>query len=65
MLTNASLFVRPKGEISAITEIQQVACGHAHSLAVDKQGQVYAWGDGQYGQLGLGMAAKESKFVPK
>ena len=60
------MFVFPlSGEILTIIRVSHVACGHAHSLAVDSKGQVYAWGDGQYGQLGLGMATKESKFTPR
>lgn len=32
----------------------QVACGAAHSLAVDSEGGVWAWGKNDAGQLGLG-----------
>ena len=30
----------------------QVACGHMHSAFVTKQGQVWCWGMGLYGELG-------------
>lgn len=35
-------------------KITLVSCGQAHSLAVNEQGQVFAWGAGEGGQLGLG-----------
>uniref|UniRef100_A0A672KJG5 Probable E3 ubiquitin-protein ligase HERC3 n=1 Tax=Sinocyclocheilus grahami TaxID=75366 RepID=A0A672KJG5_SINGR len=37
-------------------KIAGVSCGQAHSLAVNEQGQVFAWGAGEGGQLGLGTA---------
>lgn len=33
-----------------------VSSGRAHSMAVNEQGQVFAWGAGEGGQLGLGTA---------
>ncbi|XP_026883258.2 probable E3 ubiquitin-protein ligase HERC6 [Electrophorus electricus] len=36
--------------------VVQVACGHFHSLALTKGGEVFAWGQNKYGQLGLGKA---------
>ena len=33
---------------------QAIAAGSEHSLAVTKHGQVFAWGWGEHGQLGLG-----------
>ncbi len=40
--------------------IKQVAAGHQHSLALADDGQVFAWGHGGYGALGLG----PGEFVP-
>ncbi|XP_032885366.1 probable E3 ubiquitin-protein ligase HERC3 [Amblyraja radiata] len=34
--------------------IIQVTCGNNHSLALSKDGQVFAWGQNTFGQLGLG-----------
>ena len=34
------------------TEIIQVACGEKHNLALDSQGNVWAWGEGTKGELG-------------
>ncbi|XP_067850556.1 probable E3 ubiquitin-protein ligase HERC3 [Heptranchias perlo] len=36
------------------TNIIQVACGNSHSLALSKDGRLFAWGQNTYGQLGLG-----------
>ncbi|XP_012973177.1 probable E3 ubiquitin-protein ligase HERC6 isoform X2 [Mesocricetus auratus] len=35
-------------------KIIQVSCGHYHSLALSKDGQVFSWGSNAQGQLGLG-----------
>ena len=37
-------------------KITMVSSGQAHSMAVNEQGQVFAWGAGEGGQLGLGTA---------
>jgi alpha-tubulin suppressor-like RCC1 family protein len=47
------------GSNSAFERVQappflSVSCGSHHSLALDEDGRVWAWGYGQYGQLGLG-----------
>jgi alpha-tubulin suppressor-like RCC1 family protein len=35
-----------------------MACvGHYHSVAVTEEGGLLAWGAGEFGQLGLGVAA--------
>ncbi|XP_062852316.1 probable E3 ubiquitin-protein ligase HERC6 [Trichomycterus rosablanca] len=34
--------------------VVQVACGNCHSLALTKGGEVFSWGQNNYGQLGLG-----------
>ncbi|KAI4884474.1 hypothetical protein NFI96_014102 [Prochilodus magdalenae] len=34
----------------------QIACGNFHSLALTNGGEVYSWGQNNYGQLGLGKA---------
>ncbi len=34
--------------------MDSVACGEAHTLALDNEGAVYGWGFSNYGQLGLG-----------
>lgn len=36
------------------THMDSLACGEAHTLALDNTGAVYGWGFSNYGQLGLG-----------
>lgn len=38
-------------------QVRQVAGGDVHSLALDVDGQVWSWGWGEFGQLGLGFSA--------
>jgi len=33
--------------------ITQLACGDSHSMALSKEGFVFAWGEASFGQLGL------------
>lgn len=35
-------------------KIQQVSCGYSHVVALTTNNQVYTWGCGEYGRLGLG-----------
>jgi len=42
--------------------IVKVSCGEAHSLALSSKGDVYSWGFGSNGQLGLGFC--EDNFKP-
>lgn len=45
------------------TNIELVACGENHSCAVTLSGDLYTWGDGQFGLLGHGNEV--SHWVPK
>ena len=31
------------------------ACGECHTLAITEKNEVYAWGSGEFGELGNGM----------
>lgn len=42
--------------------MKAVACGGEHSLAATSSGEVYSWGWGRYGNLGLG--PPEDKLLP-
>ena len=42
-------------KIEGLRNIQSIACGWSHSLAVDERGTVYAFGKGSDGQLGGAM----------
>ena len=41
----------------------QISCGDAHVVALTKDGEVYTWGCGEYGRLGLG--SEEDFAVPQ
>jgi regulator of chromosome condensation len=38
--------------IDGVTKVTQIVCGTNHIYALDKDGRVYAWGNGQQNQLG-------------
>ena len=42
--------------------INKISCGEAHSIALSSKGNVYSWGFGSNGQLGLGFC--EDSFQP-
>eukprot|EP00397_Hematodinium_sp_SG-2012_P000868 GEMP01000869.1.p1 GENE.GEMP01000869.1~~GEMP01000869.1.p1 ORF type:complete len:986 (+),score=207.66 GEMP01000869.1:218-3175(+) len=45
------------------TRIARIACGSDHTLVISEHGQVYAWGMGNYGNLGLGTS--EDVYEPR
>jgi alpha-tubulin suppressor-like RCC1 family protein len=54
-ITTYGMIREPKMLQSLMTEfIIDIKAGSGHSLALNDEGQVFAWGDGQAGQLGLG-----------
>ncbi|XP_076346603.1 HECT and RLD domain containing E3 ubiquitin ligase 4 isoform X3 [Tachypleus tridentatus] len=46
-------FPRMIKKLATLTVVQ-IACGHHHSLALTNNGELYAWGENNYGQLGIG-----------
>ena len=44
--------------------VVDIACGGWHSVAITEEGDVYVWGRGEYGRLGLGEKGA-SKLVPR
>ncbi|XP_010783540.1 probable E3 ubiquitin-protein ligase HERC3, partial [Notothenia coriiceps] len=54
-----SCSLRPMQTLCAVS---QVACGSHHSVALTKDGQVYTWGQGSRGQLGLGERDPSTKY---
>ncbi|CAK9798779.1 RCC1 and BTB domain-containing protein 1 [Anthophora quadrimaculata] len=42
--------------------IGKVVCGYSYTLALSKEGVLYAWGENNFGQLGLGH--KENTLIP-
>ena len=51
--SNTPVKVDTSGVLAGKT-ISQISAGGAHSLALDSEGQIYAWGSNIYGQLGNG-----------
>ncbi|GAA4426893.1 hypothetical protein GCM10023188_09430 [Pontibacter saemangeumensis] len=45
------------------TKIISLANGNSHTLALDSDGRVWAWGNGEYGQLGNSASTDETKPV--
>lgn len=43
--------------------IYKIACGAYHSLAIDSEGSLYAWGEAISGATGTGLKVKEPKPV--
>jgi hypothetical protein len=44
--------------------IDDICCGFNHTLALSKKGKVFAWGNNEFGQLGLGSEVK-NEIEPK
>ena len=45
--------------------VAQIASGEHHSVALTKGGQVFAWGDNTFGQLGLGKLPNDKINTPQ
>ncbi|KAL3066453.1 hypothetical protein OYC64_016412 [Pagothenia borchgrevinki] len=58
LCVDSKLVPRPMQMLCAVS---QVACGSHHSVALTKDGQVYTWGQGSRGQLGLGERQPSTK----
>jgi hypothetical protein len=43
--------------------MKQVACGTHHTLALSENSEVFAWGAGEYGKLGIGDEEKHTSPV--
>jgi len=46
--------IMPVNEVKQITGVVSVSGGDGHSVALDKEGNVWTWGSNEYGQLGDG-----------
>ncbi len=44
--------------------VSDISAGGWHSLALTAHGQVYVWGRGEYGRLGVGDRTGSSKLRP-
>ncbi len=43
----------------------QISSGDRHSMALTKGGQVFAWGDHTFGQLGFGKLPVDKVYTPQ
>jgi hypothetical protein len=50
--------------LSTLAFIVAVSAGNSHSLALDQNGAVWAWGSNTYGELGDGTTVQRSAAVP-
>lgn len=41
-------------ELLLKVDVVKIACGNHHLVSLTNEGHIYAWGRGNYGQLGLG-----------
>ncbi|XP_070189612.1 X-linked retinitis pigmentosa GTPase regulator-like isoform X2 [Littorina saxatilis] len=51
----------PQHVMSIADRVKSVSCGGSHTAAVTENGQLYTFGDGPNGQLGLGVSVLESQ----
>ncbi|XP_076467037.1 X-linked retinitis pigmentosa GTPase regulator-like isoform X3 [Babylonia areolata] len=51
----------PQHVMAISDKVKSVSCGGAHTVAVTEKGEVYAFGGGPNGQLGLGVSVLESE----
>jgi E3 ubiquitin-protein ligase HERC4 len=45
--------------------VVQIAAGDRHSMALTKAGQLFVWGDNQFGQLGIGKVNGNKADTPQ
>ena len=47
-------------KVNALSNVAAIVAGDYHSLALDRDGSVWAWGYNEYGQLGLGTSGSNT-----
>ena len=52
-------------QMKGLKDIVSVAGGHAHFLALDKNGSVWSWGDNDEGQRGNGRNNRYNYWIPE
>jgi alpha-tubulin suppressor-like RCC1 family protein len=60
---NRSYVYKPM-EVYNLKDVIDVSAGNSFSLALKKDGNVYTWGDNQYGQLGINFTLLSPHFPP-
>ncbi len=53
----------PVSVIGGFTDWQEVSAGHAHNVALRSNGTLWAWGNNDSGQLGIGVITRRSSPV--
>lgn len=53
------------GLVKGLPPVKAVSAGYDFSLAIDLQGQVWAWGNNTYGTLGVQSKQEENRFAPR
>ena len=41
----------------------KIECGYSHALLIDEEGKIYSYGANLYGQLGIGIDARDKHFA--
>ena len=54
ILGNETIDITSEANLFEGKTISQISAGGEHSLALDSEGQIYAWGGNYYGELGNG-----------
>jgi alpha-tubulin suppressor-like RCC1 family protein len=44
--------------------IVDVACGQNHCLSITDKGEIFGWGDSEFGKIGNGKIGKEEQLTP-
>lgn len=53
------------GLVKGLPSIQAISAGYDFSLAVDRHGGVWAWGNNTYGTLGVPSKSEDNRFAPQ
>ncbi|MCK5160783.1 MAG: hypothetical protein KAQ99_04335, partial [Candidatus Aureabacteria bacterium] len=51
-------------QVPFLTDVIEIACGYSHSLARKSDGSIWAWGENNYGQIGIGYASLYDQLTP-
>ena len=63
ILGNETIDITSEANLFEGKTISQISAGSVHSLALDSEGQIYAWGSNSYGQLGNGGTTRSNTPV--